>query len=106
MQRAVSGLVSLPEHLLVDGLPVSAFSLPQTAIVDGDARSFSIAAASVIAKITRDRMMMSWHEEFPVYEFARTKGMARQSILRNCARTDLVSSTPNVCAGGSNLSAA
>jgi len=74
MQRAVSGLVSLPEHLLVDGLPVSAFSLPQTAIVDGDARSFSIAAASVIAKITRDRMMMSWHEEFPVYEFARNKG--------------------------------
>ena len=74
MQRAVSGLVSLPEHLLVDGLPVSAFSLPQTAIVDGDARSFSIAAASVIAKVTRDRMMMSWHEEFPVYEFARNKG--------------------------------
>ena len=74
MQRAVSGLVSFPEHLLIDGLPVSAFSLPQTAIVDGDARSFSIAAASVIAKVTRDRMMVSWHEEFPVYEFARNKG--------------------------------
>ena len=74
MQRAVSGLVSLPEHLLIDGLPVSAFSLPQTAIVDGDARSFSIAAASVIAKVTRDRMMVSWHEEFPVYKFARNKG--------------------------------
>jgi Ribonuclease HII len=74
MQRAVSGLVSVPEHLLVDGLPVSTFSLPQTAIIDGDARSFSIAAASVIAKVTRDRMMVSWHEEFPVYEFARNKG--------------------------------
>jgi ribonuclease HII len=74
MQRAVSGLASVPEHLLVDGLPVPAFSLPQTAIVDGDARSFSIAAASVIAKVTRDRMMISWHEEFPVYEFARNKG--------------------------------
>jgi ribonuclease HII len=74
MQRAVSGLVSIPEHLLIDGLPVPAFALPQTAIVDGDARSFSIAAASVIAKVTRDRMMISWHEEFPVYEFARNKG--------------------------------
>ncbi len=74
MQRAVSGLVSLPEHLFIDGLPVSAFSLPQTAIVDGDAKSFSIAAASVIAKVTRDRMMVCWHEEFPVYEFARNKG--------------------------------
>jgi ribonuclease HII len=74
MQRAVAGLMSPPEHLLIDGLPVAAFSLPQTAIVDGDARSFSIAAASVIAKVTRDRMMISWHEEFPVYEFARNKG--------------------------------
>ena len=74
MQRAVSGLVSLPEHLFIDGLPVSAFSLPQTAIVDGDAKSFSIAAASVIAKVTRDRMMVCWHEDFPVYEFARNKG--------------------------------
>jgi ribonuclease HII len=74
MQRAVSGLASLPEHLLIDGLPVPTFSCPQTAIVDGDARSFSIAAASVIAKVTRDRMMVNWHEEFPVYEFASNKG--------------------------------
>ena len=74
MQRALTGLAALPEHLLIDGLPVPALTLPQTAIVDGDARSFSIAAASVIAKVTRDRMMMSWHEEFPVYEFGRNKG--------------------------------
>jgi ribonuclease HII len=74
MQRALAGLASLPDHLLIDGLPVPALTHPQTAIVDGDARSFSIAAASVIAKVTRDRMMVSWHEEFPVYEFARNKG--------------------------------
>jgi ribonuclease HII len=74
MQRALAGLALLPEHLLIDGLPVPALTLPHTAIVDGDARSFSIAAASVIAKVTRDRMMVSWHEEFPVYEFARNKG--------------------------------
>jgi ribonuclease HII len=74
MQRALAGLRVLPDHLLIDGLPVPALTLPRTAIVDGDARSFSIAAASVIAKVTRDRMMVSWHEEFPVYEFARNKG--------------------------------
>jgi ribonuclease HII len=81
MQRALTGLVALPEHLLIDGLPVPALTLPQTAIVDGDARSFSIAAASVIAKVTRDRMMMSWDEEFPVYEFARNKGYGTQGHL-------------------------
>jgi ribonuclease HII len=74
MQRAVGSLLFCPEHLLIDGLPVPIFSLPQTAIVDGDARSLSIAAASVIAKVIRDRMMINWHEEFPVYQFAENKG--------------------------------
>jgi ribonuclease HII len=74
MQRAVACLMTPPEHLLIDGLPVPSFSLPQTAIVDGDAKSLSIAAASVIAKVIRDRMMVSWHEEFPVYQFAHNKG--------------------------------
>jgi ribonuclease HII len=74
MQRAVACLMTPPEHLLIDGLPVPTFSLPQTAIVEGDAKSLSIAAASVIAKVIRDRMMVSWHEEFPVYQFAHNKG--------------------------------
>ena len=74
MERAVSALKAAPGHLLIDGLPVPVFSLPQTAIVGGDMRSLSIAAASVIAKVTRDRMMLSWHEEFPVYQFCDNKG--------------------------------
>jgi ribonuclease HII len=74
MQRAVGSLMFCPEHLLIDGLPVPIFSLPQTAIIDGDTKSLSIAAASVIAKVTRDRMMVGWHEEFPVYQFAANKG--------------------------------
>ena len=82
MQRAVSGLALLPEHLLIDGLPVPTFALPQTAIVDGDTKSFSIAAASVIAKVTRDLMMVSWHEEFPVYEFASNKGYGTPEHLQ------------------------
>ena len=74
MERAVSSLKAAPGHLLIDGLRVPIFSLPQTAIVGGDMRSLSIAAASVIAKVTRDRMMQTWHEEFPVYQFCDNKG--------------------------------
>src|SRR4051794_17905634 len=61
MQRALGVLARQPQHLLVDGLPVPILSLPQTAIIGGDAQSLSIAAASVIAKVTRDRLMKSWH---------------------------------------------
>jgi len=74
MERAVSALHGPPGHLLIDGLPVPVFSFPQTAIVGGDAKSLSIAAASVIAKVTRDRMMQDWHEEYPVYQFCQNKG--------------------------------
>jgi ribonuclease HII len=74
MQRAVLSLSVQPEHLLIDGLPVPAFQIPQTAIVDGDAKSLSVAAASIIAKVTRDRMMRKWHSEFPLYEFHQNKG--------------------------------
>ncbi len=54
MRIAVAGLTISPEHVLIDGLPVFPFPLPQTAIIDGDCLSLSIAAASVIAKVTRD----------------------------------------------------
>jgi ribonuclease HII len=74
MERAVSSLRAAPGHLLIDGLPVPVFSFPQTAIVGGDMKSLSIAAASVIAKVTRDRMMLNWHTEFPVYQFCDNKG--------------------------------
>ena len=50
------------------------FPIPQTAIIGGDGKSFSIAAASVIAKVTRDRLMIQLHERFPQYNFARHKG--------------------------------
>ncbi len=62
------------EHALVDGLPVKTLSCPQTALVDGDCLSYSIAAASIIAKVTRDRMMLKYHELYPAYGFAEHKG--------------------------------
>jgi ribonuclease HII len=76
MQRAVAALPIVPEHFLIDGWPVPCFSTRQTAIVDGDAKSLSIAAASVIAKVTRDRMMQTWHDRFPQYQFQTNKGYA------------------------------
>jgi ribonuclease HII len=74
MQRAVLNLSIQPDHLLIDGLPVALFQIPQMAIVDGDTKSVSIAAASIIAKVTRDRMMQKWHTEFPQYGFQENKG--------------------------------
>jgi ribonuclease HII len=74
MQRAVAGLTRQPEAVLIDGLSVPGFPLPQEALVKGDARSFSIAAASVIAKVTRDRYMRAAAAQHPQYGFERHKG--------------------------------
>jgi ribonuclease HII len=74
MVLAVAGLPSPPDHVLVDGLPVPSLGEHQTALVKGDARSYSIAAASVIAKVTRDRRMVAHDQEFPGYGFAQHKG--------------------------------
>jgi ribonuclease HII len=74
MNEALSKLQPTPGHTLVDGLHVTSLRFPQTAIVDGDAKSYSIAAASVVAKVTRDRMMMDFDKQFPQYGFAQHKG--------------------------------
>ena len=74
MRRVVAGLVPDPDHALIDGLPVLPFAVPQTALVGGDGLSFSIAAASVIAKVTRDRIMVEMDARYPAYEFAQHKG--------------------------------
>src|SRR6476659_825709 len=74
MRAAIAALIAQPEHVLIDGLPVFPFPLPQTAIIDGDCLSVSIAAASVIAKVTRDRIMRDFCEKFPEYCFSQHKG--------------------------------
>lgn len=74
MRRAVGALALVPDHVLIDGLRVRPFPVEQTALVGGDGRSFSIAAASVIAKVTRDRLMVECDARHPGYEFARHKG--------------------------------
>jgi ribonuclease HII len=74
MNEALAKLNPQPQHALVDGRPVTTMRVPQTAIVKGDARSYSIAAASVLAKVTRDRLMLEFDRQFPNYGFAGHKG--------------------------------
>lgn len=74
MRRAVLGLAALADAALIDGLPVPDFPVHQLAVVKGDSLSFSIAAASVIAKVTRDRLMRQWAVKYPQYGFDGHKG--------------------------------
>jgi len=74
MNAALAALKAVPDHVLVDGLPVRSMRYPHTALVQGDSRSFSIAAASVLAKVTRDRVMVEAESRWPGYGFARHKG--------------------------------
>ncbi len=73
MRRSVLALSEI-DVALIDGLAVKDFPIEQRAIVKGDGKSFSIAAASVIAKVTRDRLMLDYHQRFPQYGFDRHKG--------------------------------
>jgi ribonuclease HII len=81
MRRAVAGLAVVPDHCLIDGLPVRGFPWPHDGIVKGDGRSFSIAAASIIAKVTRDRLMRELDAEFPQYGFANHQGYGTKQHL-------------------------
>jgi ribonuclease HII len=83
MRRAVAALTTQPHHVLIDGLPVKPFPLPQTALVGGDAKSFSIAAASIIAKVTRDRIMVEMDRVYPGYNFSQHKGYGTPEHLGN-----------------------
>lgn len=74
MERAVAALSLQPDHLLVDGLDLSYPEISSEKVIGGDARSLSIAAASIIAKETRDRLMLKLHEKYPDYGFDSHKG--------------------------------
>jgi len=81
MREATLALSQAPGHVLIDGLPVPNFPLPHTALVKGDGRSQSIAAASVIAKVTRDRLMEEMDVIYPQYGFRRHKGYGTAAHL-------------------------
>ena len=81
MMRAINGLSVKPEHVLVDAMPLIDLDIPSTSIIKGDAKSLSIAAASVIAKVTRDRIMSDLAKVYPNYEFDKHKGYPTKKHL-------------------------
>ena len=81
MSKSLISLEHNPDHLLVDGRPVKSLGKSQSAIVKGDSLSYSIGAASIIAKVTRDRMMKKFDLKFPGYGFSSNKGYGTREHL-------------------------
>lgn len=74
MTKAIENLAEKPQHILIDALTLKNVDIPQTGIVRGDSTSISIAAASILAKVTRDHMMIEYEKDHPHYAFAKNKG--------------------------------
>lgn len=74
MESAVKALAVVPDYLLIDGITKIPLNIPQKTLKKGDSRSLSVAAASIIAKVTRDRMMAEYDRQYPGYGFAGHKG--------------------------------
>jgi ribonuclease HII len=81
MCQALTQLTPPPQALLLDAIRLPTINLPQHSIIKGDARCLSIAAASIIAKVTRDRLMIQLHQEYPVYGFDQHKGYGTEAHL-------------------------
>jgi len=81
MRIAINQLLVPPQALLLDALLLPDIPLPQRSIIKGDALCLSIAAASIIAKVTRDRLMLQLHEQYPAYGFAQHKGYGTEAHL-------------------------
>jgi ribonuclease HII len=86
MQRAIARLPVVPDHLLIDGITPLPLAVSQQTLKKGDSRSLSVAAASVVAKVVRDRIMTSFDRHYPIYGFARHKGYGTAEHRRAIAR--------------------
>jgi ribonuclease HII len=83
MASAVAQLPQTPQHLLIDALLLPRVHLPQTKLIRGDSLCLSIAAASILAKVTRDRLMVQLDNLYPGYGFARHKGYGTREHIEN-----------------------
>ena len=81
MARAAQMLQPKPDYCLIDGLPVEGFPIPSQAIVKGDAHCLSISAASILAKVTRDHIMLQLHDQFPQYGWDKNAGYGTRQHL-------------------------
>lgn len=82
MALAVGNLPTLPDFILIDGPQGLGLPIPQKPIRKGDQLCNSVAAASIVAKVTRDRMMLEWHQKYPQYNFAKHKGYGTKEHRR------------------------
>ena len=82
MQRAVLGLSAKPDLALIDGNRCPQLPCASEAIVKGDAKKFCIGAASIIAKVTRDREMLDWHQQYPYYGLDKHKGYPTKAHMQ------------------------
>jgi ribonuclease HII len=80
MKEAISNLNVIPQHILIDAMKLD-INIPSTSIIKGDAKSESIAAASIIAKVTRDKMMYELDKKYPEYDFKNNKGYGTKKHL-------------------------
>lgn len=85
MSRAIASLQPSPDCLLIDALTLPGVAIPARPIIKGDALSVSIAAASIVAKVTRDRMMAAYHDTYPQYNFLSHKGYCTEEHLLRLA---------------------
>ena len=74
MRKAIENLKNEPDQLLVDGFKIPNIAIPQLALIKGEDKSISIAAASIVAKVYRDNLMINYDQEFPHYQFKKNKG--------------------------------
>ena len=89
MRRALARLSVLPDRVLIDGKSIRSLTIPHTAVVHGDARCFSIACASIIAKVTRDRLMRQLGEKYPTYRWGQNSGYATADHVAGLAAAGL-----------------
>lgn len=82
MEEAVYNLSPLPDYLLIDGVHPLKMMIPQRTVIRGDALSLSMASASIIAKVSRDRIMEIYHKQFPQYNFIKNKGYGTKEHLQ------------------------
>jgi ribonuclease HII len=86
MRRAIDQLAPPADYLLIDAVTLPGIGIPERPIIKGDSLSLSIAAASIIAKVTRDRLMAEYHDMFPEYDFLSHKGYGTREHLQRLAR--------------------
>ena len=89
MKRALGRLPTSPQHILVDGRPIRTLGVPHQAVVHGDARCYAIACASIVAKVTRDRLMEALARRHPAYRWERNAGYATRDHIGGLANAGL-----------------